>query len=150
MSARAGWTADGRVLLSGVAAGEALVLADPLSFWGGVDPATGVVVDPRHPQRGECVAGRVLVMPAGRGSSSSSGVLAETLRSGTGPAAVVLAEPDDIVVLGALVVGLLDGVSCPVIVLPADAYRRLRTGDGVAVDAAGVVSVDPRASRARA
>jgi predicted aconitase with swiveling domain len=143
VNAQAGWTAEGRALLTGDAAGEALVLADPLSFWGGVDPVTGAVIDARHPQRGECVAGRVLVMPAGRGSSSSSSVLAETLRSGTGPAAVLLAEPDEIVVLGALVVGLLDGVSCPVIVLQADAYRRLRTGDRVVVDSAGVVRVGP-------
>ena len=72
------------MLLTGDAAGEALVLAEPLSFWGGVDPVTGTVIDARHPQRGECVAGRVLVMPAGRGSSSSSSVLAETLsRSAT-------------------------------------------------------------------
>ena len=141
MDAPNGWTADGHALLAGAAAGTALVLAEPLSFWGGVDADTGEVIDSHHPQRGEGVAGRVLVMPAGRGSSSSSSVLAETIRSGTGPVAILLAEPDEIVVLGALVVRLLDGVVCPVVVVPEEAYGRLRTGDRIEIDATGTVRV---------
>lgn len=146
MSGRAGWTADGRALVDGHAAGTALVLAEPLSFWGGVDTATGTIVDARHPQRGRSVAGRVLVMPAGRGSSSSSSVLAETIRLGTGPSAIVLAEPDEILVLGSLIVRLLDGASCPVIVLGPDGYSRLATGDHVVVQAGGRVAVRPPAA----
>ena len=73
-----------RVLVSGRGHGEALVLDEPLSFWGGVDPATGAVIDVHHPQAGSIVAGRVLVLPAGRGSSSSSYVLAEAVRVGHG------------------------------------------------------------------
>ena len=64
--------------------GLALVLDEPLSFWGGLDPATGALIDTHHPQRGATVAGRVLVMPSGRGSSSSSYVLAEAIRAGHG------------------------------------------------------------------
>lgn len=89
------WTATGRALLAGAAAGSALVLDEPLSFWGGLDPGTGKIVDQRHPQVGTAISGRVLVMPSGRGSSSSSSVLAESLRAGTGPAAVLLREPDE-------------------------------------------------------
>lgn len=91
------------VLHPGAGRGTVLVLAEPLSFWGGVDPATGRIVDPHHPQRGAVTAGRVLLLPGGRGSSSSSSVLAECIRRGTAPAALLLGEADPILVLGALV-----------------------------------------------
>ncbi|HLA92113.1 MAG TPA: DUF126 domain-containing protein, partial [Actinomycetota bacterium] len=78
--------AEARTLVAGEATGEVLVLEEPLSFWGGIDPATGVVIDVHHPQRGANVAGTILVMPGGRGSSSSSSVLAEAIRAGTAPA----------------------------------------------------------------
>ena len=68
-------------------------LDEPLSFWGGLDPETGTIVEVSHPQRGRSVAGRILVMPSGRGSSSSATVLAEAIRRGTGPAGIVLGEP---------------------------------------------------------
>jgi hypothetical protein len=107
---------DARTLVAGTAEGEALVLSEPLSLWGGVDPATGEVVDAHHPERGANVAGRVLFMPSGRGSSSSSSVLAEAIRAGTAPAAIVLAEPDPILALGAIVARELYGTSIPVVV----------------------------------
>lgn len=133
MSDQAGWTAEGRPLLGGYAEGEALVLDEPLSFWGGFDAQTGLICDERHPQRGLSVAGRVVVMPSGRGSSSSSSVLAEAIRLGTGPVALLLAEPDGIIVLGALIPRLLDGRLCPVLVLDRLVYDRLRSGDQIRV-----------------
>ena len=93
----------GRPLVSGTAAGPALVLSEPLSFWGGVEPRTGEIIDRHHPQSGQSTTGRVLVMAHGRGSSSSSYVLADCIRAGTGPVAVVIEEPDSIIALGALV-----------------------------------------------
>jgi uncharacterized protein len=124
---------DGRTLVPGEARGDVLVLEEPLSFWGGIDPATGAVIDTRHPQRGANVAGRILVMPSGRGSSSSSSVLAEAIRAGTSPAAIVLAEPDPILALGAIVARELYGRSLPVVV--ASGRDDLRTGDEVTVRA---------------
>ncbi|HEX6946072.1 MAG TPA: DUF126 domain-containing protein [Acidimicrobiia bacterium] len=109
-----------RSLAPGVAVAEPLVLDEPLSFWGGVDPATGLIVEPSHPQYGESVAGRVVVMPHGRGSSSSSSVLAELLRQGVGPAAIVLREPDSILAIGALVAAELYGTVCPIVVTAED------------------------------
>ena len=109
-----------RVLVPGAAAGDVLVLAEPLSFWGGLDPDTGVVTDARHPQRGAVLTGAVVVMHSGRGSSSSASVLAEAIRAGTGPAAIVLAEADPIVVLGALVAGELYGIQVPVVEVAHD------------------------------
>lgn len=97
---------------------EQLTLTEPLSFWGGLDPRSGLIIDHNHPQRGLSVIGRVLRMPHGRGSSSSPTVLAEALRLGNGPSAIILAEPDPMVNLGALVAKILYDVDCPVTVEP--------------------------------
>ncbi|HEU4865626.1 MAG TPA: DUF126 domain-containing protein [Actinomycetota bacterium] len=114
---------EARTLVAGTAMGRALVLDEPLSFWGGIDPATGDIVDSRHPQHGQNVAGRILVMPSGRGSSSSSSVLAEAIRAGTAPAAIVLGEADPILALGAIVARELFGTTIPVIVTTEAAFR---------------------------
>jgi predicted aconitase with swiveling domain len=123
-----------RVLVAGSASGEALVLKEPLSFWGGVDPSDGRIIDRHHPQAGESVRGKVLVMPSGRGSSSSSSVLAEAIRAGTGPVAIVLAEPDPIVALGVVVARELYGRESPVVVLDRHAYEELRSGQRLALE----------------
>ncbi len=78
-------------------------------------------------------------MPSGRGSSSSSSVLAEAIRAGTAPAGIILLEPDGILVLGALVARELYGRSIPVIVLrPAD-YAAIETGDEVVISSGRVI-----------
>jgi predicted aconitase with swiveling domain len=121
----------GRVLVAGDATGPALVLEAPLSLWGGMDPHTGRLSDHHHPQLGATVTGRILVMPSGRGSSSSSSVLAEAIRLGTAPLAILLSEPDEILVLGALVADYLYGRSCPILVLPNHPAATITTGDQV-------------------
>lgn len=123
---------EGRTLVPGEARGPALVLSEALSFWGGLDPATGAIIDVHHPQRGAVVTGTVLVMPGGRGSSSSSSVLAEAIRAGTAPAAIILTELDPIIALGALVARELYGVSIPIVVLE---MNDVRTGREVSVSA---------------
>jgi uncharacterized protein len=120
-----------RVLVRGQARGPAVVLEEPLSFWGGVDVDTGRVIDPRHPQAGAELAGKVLVMSSGRGSSSSSSVLAEAARRGTAPAAILLFEPDPILVLGAVVARELYGTTVPVAVIGEGAVQ---TGQTVEID----------------
>ena len=123
---------DGRFLVEGPVDGTALVLAEPLSFWGGLDPVTGEIVEANHPQRGEVVTGRVLVMPSGRGSSSSATVLAESIRLGRGPTGVVLGEADEIVAIGALVAEALYGVTTAVFVASRYGYASIRDGDHLA------------------
>ena len=105
------------------------MLREPLSFWGGVDPATGAIIDARHSDLGASVAGRVLVLPSGRGSSSSSSVLAECVRAGVAPSAIVLREADPILALGSIVATELYGAGPPIVVLPGAAYAAIRTGD---------------------
>ncbi len=135
MTRSSGTVCRATTLVEGAAEGLAVVLDAPLSLWGGMDPATGVVIDRHHPQCGAGLTGRILVMPSGRGSSSSSSVLAEAIRSGTGPAGIILAEPDEIVVLGALVAAELYGATIPVVVLDGDGYGRLRSADRVRIAA---------------
>ena len=127
--------AEARTLAPGRARGRSLVLDDPLSLWGGFDPATGRVIDPHHPQVGLVVTDRVLVMPTGRGSSSSSYVLAEAIRAGTAPAAIVLLDADPILALGAMVAEELYGISVPVVVADTATYAGIATGRLFAVDA---------------
>ena len=131
----------GRAIAPGSVTAEVVVLEEPLSLWGGLDPATGEVMEPRHPQLGVSLAGRVVVMTEARGSSSSSSVLAESARAGVAPAGIVLGSPDLILAIGAAVAQELYRVQIPVVVLaPAD-LATLRTGDRAAMDPEGVVRI---------
>ena len=118
-------------LVEGSASGDALVLDEPLSFWGGLDPLTGEIIEVNHPQRGQRVTGRILVMPSGRGSSSSATVLAEAIRLGTGPAGIVLGEPDQIIAIGALVAAELYGTRIPVVVAVGDELSLVADGSPI-------------------
>jgi predicted aconitase with swiveling domain len=118
---------------AGTADAIALVLAEPLSFWGGVGVETGVIIDRSHPDRGKSVTGRVLVMPSGRGSSSSASVLAEMIRCGVGPVGIVLARADPILTVASLVAQTLYGLHCPIVVCPIDG---IRSGDRVQISSA--------------
>jgi predicted aconitase with swiveling domain len=133
----------GTVLADGVADGQALRLDEPISFWGGVDPGNGQIIDARHPQRGTSVSGRVLVMPSVRGSSSSSSVLAETVRAGCAPAAILLGEPDLILAVGAAVAEELYGVRVPVLHLAIADLATITNGATVAIGEGGAVTLLP-------
>ena len=119
--------------------GRALVLDEGLSLWGGMDPATGLLIDARHPQRGASLTGRIVTMPSGRGSSSSASVLAESVRARTAPAAILLGEPDLILSIGAAVAEELYGVVVPVVVLPADELASIDDGVELRIGPEGVV-----------
>jgi predicted aconitase with swiveling domain len=119
--------------------GRALVLAEPLSLWGGMDPASGELIDAHHPQRGANLSGRVLVMPSARGSSSSASVLAEAVRAGNAPAAIVLGEPDLILAIGSAVAEELYGVVVPVAVVDSEALDGLTEGAELIVGSDGSV-----------
>lgn len=102
-------------ILPGTAHGPVLAADQPLSFWGGVDPATGRVIDAHHPLAGQSLRGAVLVLPGTRGSCSGSGVVLDMALSGKGPAALVFSDPEDVATLGALVAAELFGVTLPVL-----------------------------------
>lgn len=81
------------------AAATVMALSAPISFWGGVHPATAEIIDARHPDRGRCIAGTILILPGTIGSSSASSVLLELIRIGKAPAAILMPEPDAILLV---------------------------------------------------
>ena len=120
--------------------GPALVLDAPISFWGGVDPKSGRIADVRHPQHGETIAGTALFLPGTIGSSSASAVLLELVRGGHAPAAIVMHEPDAILLLG-LIVAKEMGWPAPIAVrLDRDRFH-LFEGTAVSVSADGGIRV---------
>lgn len=97
-------TLHAEVLLPGKAvAAPGLALTAPISFWGGVNPKTSEIADARHPEHGRRIAGHVLMVPATVGSSSGAAILLELVHAGLAPAAIVLHEPDAILLLGLIV-----------------------------------------------
>ncbi|WP_315248482.1 aconitase family protein [Pseudomonas fragi] len=117
---------EGRSLVDGHASAPLLYADVGLSFWGGVDPFSGEVIDRHHPLSGECLAGRVLAIPSGRGSCTGSSVLMELISNGHAPAALVLAEADEILTLGVLVARTLFQRSLPVLCIGREAFGQLR------------------------
>jgi predicted aconitase/predicted aconitase with swiveling domain len=112
-------------ILPGAAEAEVLVCDPGLSFWGGVDPATGRVIDAHHPLHGASLAGRIVAMPTSRGSCTGSGVLLELALNGHAPAALVFREGEDVLTLGALIASKLFGNGLPVVRLAPEAWARL-------------------------
>jgi len=138
MSARSFAT---EVLNPGQGRGQALVLDEALSFWGGFDPALGTIIDRQHPQCGACLAGKVLVMPGSRGSAGTPAGLAEAIRRGVGPVAILLRAEDVNIAIGAMVAARLYGNMVPVLVVKSEDYDRLASGDEISVAADGTVTV---------
>jgi uncharacterized protein len=114
-------------LVTGTAFGTIQKL-EPLSFWGGFNSRTGCVTEPSHPQYGMCLSQKIVVIESGRGSSSSSSVLAEAIRLGTAPAAFLLLEVDTILATGAIVAAELYQLDCPIMVLKPQDWATLETG----------------------
>lgn len=125
---------EGRSLVDGHASAPLLYADVGLSFWGGVDPFSGEVIVRHHPLSGECLAGRVLAIPSGRGSCTGSSVLMELISNGHAPAALVLAEADEILTLGVLVARTLFQRSLPVLCIGREAFGQLRGNAFARVD----------------
>jgi predicted aconitase with swiveling domain len=117
---------QGRIIKAGKAEGTALVSPEAVGFLGGIDPETGLVVEPGHWLQGECVTNRVLVFPTGKGSTVGSYTLYRMAVSGTAPAAIVNLESEAIVAVGAIIadIPMIDQVD----------ITQIETGDWVKVD----------------
>jgi len=127
----------GRVLVAGEAEGPFVRLRAPISFWGGVDPATGRVADPRHPDHGLSLAGAVLLVPEAVGSSSSSAIMLELLRGGVAPAAVLMGRADAILALGVVVARELGHPTIPVLEVGVEELASVEEGACLRVNADG-------------
>ena len=132
----------GKVIIRGRAAGEALVSSEPLSFWGGYDHRTGEIIDQRHPLAGAVAAGRILVLPFARGSSTTTAVLLEAVRARTAPAALLTTGADSFFALASIVADELYGRPIPLIALEAADFAALQTGDWISVDEDGAVQAE--------
>ena len=117
----------GRMISPGKVEGEAIVSPEPIGFYGGIDPKTGIVIEKGHPLEGQSVTGKVLVFPCGKGSTVGSYVIYGLEKNGVGPAAIVNEETETIVATGVI----LAGVPC----VDQIDISQFETGDNLRVDA---------------
>ncbi len=122
-------------ILPGPVHAPVLWSSEGLSFWGGVDASTGRLIDAHHPLHGKSVAGSAFVLPTSRGSCTGSGVLLELALNGNAPAALIFAEEEDILTLGALIAARLFGRPLPVLRADADAFAALAQSTSIDIDA---------------
>ncbi len=136
---RRGNNIQGRVLVAGSASGSALLLDDPLRFWGGFDPLNGEIIDVHHPQFGRHTAGSVLFIPESRGSAGTPGAIAEALRNGNGPVAVVLGKRDVNISVGVMVANRLYNLDVPVIEISLSLIKQVSNGDEIRINPEGLI-----------
>ncbi|MCH7533062.1 MAG: DUF126 domain-containing protein [Gemmatimonadetes bacterium] len=130
----------GRVLVAGEGEGPFLRLDQAISFWGGVDPVSGTIADPRHANYGASISGTVLAISSSVGSSSSSAIMLELLREGTAPAAILLGKADAILPLGVIVGQELGYAGIPVLEVPVSELASFEQGVMLHVTPKGIVT----------
>lgn len=124
----------GRKIYQGIASGEALVTSMGISFFGGVDPDTGVVVEKGHELEGQSISGKVLVFPSGKGSTVGSYTLYRLKMNGVAPAAIVNAECETITAVGCIIAEIPCVDHIPI--------EQLKTGATVTLDGEhGIVEI---------
>ena len=140
--AMTGRTLLGKPIVAGSAAGKALVSREPLSFWGGISPRTGEIIDRRHERSGANVAGRIFVFPQGKGSSTSSATLMESIKTGVAPAAIINLKVDPILALGSIVSDELYHKAVPIVVLAEKDFYSIKEDDHLTIEPNGTVKVN--------
>ncbi len=126
----------GRCIVKGEAVGEALVTKQPFMFPHGINPETGEIIDKRHELFGLNMKGKIFVFPYGKGSTTGSTWILETIRCGSAPAAMVNLETEPVIATGVILGELLYGVRIPVMDHPdTDIFQKIETGDHVKIDA---------------
>jgi predicted aconitase with swiveling domain len=130
----------GRVLNAAAAEGRVVVLEEPLSFWGGFDPASGRIIDGHHPQCGLALTGCVVLMRESRGSGTAPGAMAEAIRLGTAPAAMVLVIPDVNLAIGAAVAATLYEKSCAIVAVTSAEWHAIAAWSHAGINESGMIS----------
>ena len=131
-----------QTVLGGEAAGPIVATDEALSFWGGIDPATGLVIDVHHPLHGTSITGAILMMPTSRGSCTGSGVLLDLILSGRGPAALIFREAEDVLTLGAMIASVLFDAPLPVVRVDAETFQALSTRPDLTISAEAIGAGD--------
>ena len=127
------------ILVAGEAKGECLALTHPISFWGGVDPKTGDIIDARHPERGKNIAGKILALPGMIGSSSAAAVMLELVYAKRAPAALIMPAPDAILLLGLIVAREMNWPYPPAFALDVAQLQPLH-GKTIRIAADGIIN----------
>jgi predicted aconitase with swiveling domain len=130
------------VVVKGTAEGYALVTDEPLSFWGGYDHQTGEITDRRHPLSGQNAAGRILVMPFTRGSSTTTAVLLEAIKEGTAPAAIVTSSLDSFFALASIVAQEMYTRAIPILTIDSETASSIYSGDRLKITTDGSIQVE--------
>ncbi len=131
---------QGRVLVSGLASGPAMVLDETLSFWGGFNPVNGEIIDVHHPQHEARVGKSILFVSQSRGSAGTPAAIAETLRNGSGPAAFVLSNTDINIAVGVMVANRLYDLNVPVIEISLSQMAQVYNGTNFCINEGGFIS----------
>jgi uncharacterized protein len=123
---------QGRGISRGTGSGPVLIGPDPISFLSGVDPETGIVIEKGHPLEGQDITGTVLAFEYGKGSTVGSYILYALSRSGHAPAAIVNAEAETIIAVGAIMatIPMIDRLSVPLTDLPAGTIAKVNGTEG--------------------
>ncbi|OEC86283.1 MULTISPECIES: DUF126 domain-containing protein [Methanobacterium] len=127
-----------RKISKGHARGEVIVTKDSISFLGGVDPKTGVIIDSQHELYGKKISGKILVIPSGKGSTVGSYVIFQMAKNKTAPSAIISLKAEPIIATGAIMAEI------PMVDQPdADILNILKEGDIVEVDAdSGIIKIN--------
>jgi len=134
-------TLQGVPLIPGNAEGEVVASLQPLSFWGGVDPDTGLVIDQRHELNGQSTAGKILAFPGSKGSSTGSEVLLEAVMNGVAPAGMLVTRQELILTLGALLAEYLYQVKLPIIKITEAELKALTEAARIRIRMDGTLEV---------
>ena len=134
-----------RVVLPGTAKAEALVSNEPLSFWGGYDQHTGEIIDRRHPLSGQIAAGKILVLPFSRGSSTTTAILLEAFKSKNAPAAILTTGTDSFFALATIVAEELYQLSIPILALEEKDFDKIENGQVLEINEGGEILFDKKA-----
>lgn len=130
-----------RAVVKGKAEGKALVTDEPLSFWGGYDHETGEITDRRHQLSGQNAAHRIIVMPFSRGSSTTTAVLLEAIKTGKAPAAIVTNNVDSFFALASIVAKEMYDKPLPILVVRSQEAGLIHTGDRLVIEDDGRIQV---------
>ena len=133
-------TFSGRALVRGTAQSVALTSEEPLSFWGGYDQLTGEIIDRRHPLSGENAAGKILVLPASRGSSTTAAVLLEAVRQEKAPVVIITLGTDRFLTLAAIVAEEMYGRTVGIVSVDAAGFAGLAGAREIRVEDGGTVT----------
>lgn len=131
----------GNPVVPGSAHGQVIAADEPISFWGGYDHLTGEITDRRHPLSGQNAAGKILAVPFTRGSSTTTAVLLEAVRSGTAPAAIITTGVDSFFALASIVARQMYQSSLPIIAVTLEDFRQLQTNANLSIEKNGEIHI---------